>query len=334
MSARFALFLIIWFLSPVFSMAATSEDYLTSLQGPFELSGHQGQVSRVAFLPGSGRLLVSAGYDDKTVRLWDVEARRELDQLELDSRPRDLAVRPDGKTLEVLTNTGGIKTIKMEKNHLGEPKSHWGRAGSYGRLAINANGSFYVIASRDQPVTVWNADKRRRHQSYLGTEDYRAVAFAPANLIFAAADGTNRLALWDLLALEGFGAKRSYEIKGIEPTLGTWELAFSSDGKQLATSHIDGQVTVWQLSLPGLSAKQLRTLNLPQSAFGVVFSPGGELLLASCQDGSVHLWESGSGKPVKNYPGGVGSLLTLALSNTGAKLVAGSLRGKIVGWQK
>ncbi|MBU0481665.1 MAG: hypothetical protein KKG47_11250 [Proteobacteria bacterium] len=313
---------------------ATGDASPADLGHRYELPGHTGRVAEIVFLPGSDRYLVSAGYDDKTVRLWDLRKREEVDRIELGIKISDLAISPDGKTIEALKITGGIKRIALGKNGFGNPRSHWGSAGDYGRLAINSDGRFYAIASRNEAVTVWNAEKRRRHQSYLGTEDYRAVAFAPGKAIFAAADSTDRLAFWDILALEGFGSRRTYRIQGVAPKLGTWDLAFSRDGGQLATSHIDGHVTTWRFTAEKLVASQVHTFDLPQSAFAVVFSPGGEYLFASCQDGSVYRWETASGKPAGIYPGKSGSLLVLALDRRGSTLAAGSLEGRIVFWQK
>lgn len=323
----FLFILLPWPCSP-----AQAEDPLAGLAHRFELVGHRGQVSQIAFVAGADDLLVSAGYDDKTIRLWDLGKRIQLDQAEVSFGVRDLVVAPDGKSLEILTNTGSIRTIPLVQRRLGQPKSHWGQAGRYGRLAISRDGRFYAIVSRNQPVTIWSADRRRRHQSYRGTEDFRAVDFAEVANIVAAADGTNLLSIWDILAQEGFGAKQTFEISGIEPRIGTWDLAFSQDGRQLATTHIDGHLTTWLLTAPGTSARQTRTLDLPQSAFGVVFSPDGQLVMASCQDGSVYLWSTGSGKLVREYRGGIGSLLSLAVDRQGTRMAAGSLRGHIVVW--
>jgi WD40 repeat protein len=298
------------------------------------LSGHQGQISRVRFIPGTRNRLVSAGYDDKTVRLWDTLTGASLAQVDARFGPRDFVLPADGSAIEVLYNTGDLRTVPIITDTLDESRTHWGQAGTYGRLAQNRSGRFYAIASRNQDITVWNASTRRPHQSYAGTRDYSAVEFADGDSILAAADGHNSLAIWDIFANEGFGSKVRYQIIDITPDIGTWDLAFSSDGRKLATAHIDGHVTLWSLPNADTAATQTHTLRTPESAFSVVFSPDGTLLLASCQDGSVYAFDTRSGALVGRLEGGIGSLLSLALNTEGTLLAAGSLGGDIVLWAR
>jgi len=210
--------------------ATTVDDYMLAYQPPLKLAGHQGEVSQVMFVPGSDHLLVSTGYKDKTVRLWDVLKRQQLDMVKLSFGPRDFVITPDGQTIHVIKSTGGIKAIALTNGKLGKPRSHWGQAGKYGRMAMSRSGKYFAIASRNQPVTVWNVEKKREHQSYIGTVDYRAVDFAPNDRIFAAVDAGNTLAIWDILALKGFGAKQTYEASGIYPDAAAWDVSFSRGG--------------------------------------------------------------------------------------------------------
>ena len=327
---------LIWILYlSLYVPAAFADEYLTQLQNRYQLDGHTGEVYKVAFVPGAKYLLISAGYKDNTVRLWDIRKRVQLDSIEYDSRcswPRDFVFSPDGKRVYVLHNCGSINSYTIENNRFGERERFWGESvGGHGQLAISRKGTYFASVSQTRPVMVSNVNEYRQYQPYLGTEDYRAVEFSASDSIFAAANGGNTLAFWDILAQEGFGEKRTYEIRDIYPTIGTWALAFSNDGRQLSSGHVDGIVTLWEVN--GIQAVQKRSFTLPESAFTPVFSPDGNLLAASCQDGSVYLWDTRSGKKLKTYAGDAGSLLSLDINQDGTRIVAGSLHGPVVLWE-
>lgn len=309
---------------------------LSGLAERFALAGHAGEIYRVAFVPGAPHLLVSAGYRDKTVRLWDLRRRIEIDAVRYDSassRPRDVAVAPDGRRVFVLLSYGAIRGYPIEDARFGEGERYWSDAvGRHGRFALSRRGTFFAIVSRDRDIVVANTREEKLYQPYLGTTDYRAVAFGARDSLFAAADGGNRLALWDVLAQQGFGAREAYTIEGVASGTGTWDLAFSRDGSRLATAHVDGHVTLWRVD--GLQARRQHTLRVRESAFSPAFSPDGSVLAAAAQTGAVHLWDTASGRPLGRLDGGAGSLLTLAVRDDGAALAAGSLEGPLVVWRR
>jgi len=63
------------------------------------LDGHTADVKTIKFSP-NGELLVS-GSEDKSVRLWRVETRKQHKKIDLPGRVRDVSFSPDGKRLAV-----------------------------------------------------------------------------------------------------------------------------------------------------------------------------------------------------------------------------------------
>jgi WD40 repeat protein len=59
------------------------------------LDGHSGQVGGLVFSP-DGRRLMSAGYSDKTVKVWELKQGHELLSLNHPGSVHALAIRPDG----------------------------------------------------------------------------------------------------------------------------------------------------------------------------------------------------------------------------------------------
>jgi WD40 repeat protein len=77
-----------------------------------------------------------------------------------------------------------------------------------------------------------------------------------------------------------------------------WAVAFSPDGRQLASASENGIVHVWEVA----SGELVRELASPEDQFcnvhTVAFSPDGRQL-ASSGGGPVRVWDAASGKPVR-----------------------------------
>src|SRR5262245_2822557 len=68
---------------------------------------------------------------------------------------------------------------------------------------------------------------------------------------------------------------------------GIWGLAFTSDGKLLATAGYEAVVRLWDLA----TWAELGSLSCTGRAQGVGFSPDGRLLVSGDYEGTVRLWD-------------------------------------------
>ena len=77
-------------------------------------------------------------------------------------------------------------------------------------------------------------------------------------------------------------------------------VAFSPDGKMLASGVWYGTVRLWDVA-SGKEIRQLQGHN--RAVFSLVFSPDGKMLASAGHDGTVRLWDVASGKEVHQLQG-------------------------------
>jgi WD40 repeat protein len=97
-------------------------------------------------------------------------------------------------------------------------------------------------------------------------------------------------------------------------------IAFSPDGKLIATGDVNHEIHVWQVE----TGKQLLTCKVDEGwIWSVAFSPNGRLL-ASSANRTVNLWDVQTGECVKILKGYSDRVFSLAFSPDGCLLATGS----------
>ncbi|MBE9191712.1 NACHT domain-containing protein [Gloeocapsopsis crepidinum LEGE 06123] len=97
-------------------------------------------------------------------------------------------------------------------------------------------------------------------------------------------------------------------------------VAFSSDGKLLATGDVNHEIHVWQVT----DGKQILTFKIDAGwLWCVAFSPNGRWL-ASSANCTVNLWDVETGECIKSFPGYTDRVFSVAFSSDGRFLASGS----------
>ena len=117
------------------------------------LTGHTGYVSRLAISPDGRTLVSGGGYNDKTIRIWDLVQGKEVHTLSGHDRAgiTSLVISPDGQTL--VSGTGG-RTIRIWDLAQGK-EVHTLSGHGTSSLAISPDSQTLVSGSFLKTVIIW-----------------------------------------------------------------------------------------------------------------------------------------------------------------------------------
>ncbi|WP_206758265.1 AAA-like domain-containing protein [Nostoc sp. FACHB-190] len=105
--------------------------------------------------------------------------------------------------------------------------------------------------------------------------------------------------------------------RGIVP-----DVAFSPDGKTLASASVDKTIKLWNVS----TGKEITSLTGHQDqVFSIAFSPDGKTLASGSADKTIKLWNVSTGKEIASLTGHQNRVFSVAFSPDGKTLASASM---------
>jgi WD40 repeat protein len=242
-------------------------------------AAHPGAVDGLAFYPRNNGWLVTTSGDDGVLRLWDVDKQ------------------------QVVFTTGGPKGMMVG-------------------FALSPSGTLWLTRAPDaQSAHLWEfrppshdggpALIRRRSLPYMGP-----AAFSPDERMLAVAnrlpDGAPAVALVDLAT----GATTELETAHADLVA---SLAFSADGRRLASGGADERVVLWDTERR--AAIRIFETDLV-NVTSVAFEPGGDRLFASGWEQSIRSWPIAGTAGEQKWAGHGAGVNGLAVAADGAAMAS------------
>jgi WD40 repeat protein/serine/threonine protein kinase len=277
----------------------------------FQFRAHEKHARSVAFSPDGG-LLATCSWD-KTVKIWDAQTLAQgrnpslLHALTHRGAVWNVVFSPDGKRLASAGNRTVRETppvvqcaeVKVWDSGSGQELCtlEGQECEIWSALAFSPDGQSLAtghLKGQDgiagNVVHVWDANTGRKIRTFGGhTQPIQSVAFSPDGRLLASGAGTpsdsvgtdGELKLWD--------TQTGRELRDLRGHITVFALAFSPDGRRLASAGEDHTIKLWDPA----TGKEVLTL---RGHIGMVrslaFSPNGRQLLSASHDLTVRGWDA------------------------------------------
>jgi len=160
-----------------------------------------------------------------------------------------------------------------------------------------------------------------------------AVAFDPAGKYVAVAGGeAGKTGLVALTALDAAGVPRGKPAAAPPHKDAVYALAFSRDGKRLATAGYDRVIQLSDVTADGATALKQTLKDHSDTVYGLSFHPDGNLLASCAADRAVKVWDVGTGQRLYTLGESTDWLYAVAWSPDGRHLAAGGVDKSVRVW--
>lgn len=213
----------------------------------------------------------------------------------------------------------GIRVIELpDGTTSNEPVRFFpGHTARVGCIAFFPGGDRLLSVSNDGSLRVWDVSTGKPLRQYK-IEKCRGEATLSPEGQFVAASADRTVVVLDLKE----GEVKPDRVRELEQADGDFigGLAFSPDGRQLASANYDSSTILWDVET-GKVVQRLQGHH--DQVRSVAFHPSGTRVVTGGYDKTVRIWDPQSGKQVRVLQGHEKPILAVAISPDGTSVLSG-----------
>lgn len=255
------------------------------------LGEHKSPVTSLAFFPDGNRLASAGG--DRVVKVWDIAAKKAVTELAgHESAILSVAVGGGGK---LVVSGAADKTVRGFDPESGKANWTWTGKSPVCGVAVRPDGKFVAAGLANGGLVVLDVSSSAPREVFAQpahVAGVACVAYSPDGSRVASVGGDGAVRIWTvtetgaLAPLARFeGQSKPGSSSGFSPLTA---VAFSPDGRFVATAGADAVVRVWDIQ----TKAEIRGLRgHTEWATAVAFGPDGRLLISAGVDKAARVFE-------------------------------------------
>ena len=227
-----------------------------------EVGRHNGIAYDVRFTRDE-KTLVSVG-TDKTVRFWDVAARKQTKALLLPADGYSVELSPDESQVLVACADGVVRILSRESGAVLHSLQTRDTRDWSNEATFSPDGRWVAVAESNGNISFWEAGTGLLHARLIGhIASATSIAFAPDGQRLASTGQDGQVHLWSVPELIQGNSAATPALSIRAHAAGALSVRFSPNGEYIITAGADGTVRPFPATLAAYLKRARELQKLP-----------------------------------------------------------------------
>lgn len=273
----------------------------------------------VVFSP-LGDLLLS-GHDDGNVRLWDIETRQLIGNLEgHQARVWSACFSPDGTKI---ASGSDDQSVRVWNTNSAQCTAILGQKNRVRSVCFSPDGKTIASGSNDHEVRLWDLESSQCTVTLNGHEGpVHSVCFSSDGKTIASGSSDHSVRLWDAETGQCIAIFEGHK-KAVN------SVCFTPDGSKIASGSSDHTVRLWDAETGQRTAI---FKGHKEAVNSVCFSPDSSRIASGSNGKGLRLWNIESAHSIPPLEGHSSDVRSVCFSPTGDRIASGSNDGSVRLW--